>query len=107
MTEVEAAHDGSMIQRVVAVVVLLGVGAVSLPLSAYFFDDEGSENWILPVGLGGMIVLGAVVGFLLPGLAKAGSSRARAARVGALLGLLLTIVATIVFFLLLSGFDGA
>lgn len=107
MTEVEGAADGSAIQRVVAWVVLLAAGIACLPLSAYFFDDEGAENWILPVALGGMVLLGAVVGALLPGLARAGSSRARAARVGAIIGAVVTVVGTAIFFLLLSGFDGA
>jgi hypothetical protein len=106
MTEAEVASDGSPIQRLVALVVLLAAGTVSLPLSAYYVDDI-SENMVFPVALGGMILIGSVVGALLPGLARAGSSRARAARVGAVIGLVLAIAGTLVFFLLLSGFDGA
>lgn len=107
MTEVDNAVDGSPIQRFVALVVLLAAGTVSLPLSAYFLDDEGTENWIFPVQLGGMAVFGALVGAALPGLARAGSSRARAARLGAVIGLVLSVVGVLVFFLILSGFDGA
>ncbi len=106
MTEVQA-EPGSAFQRVLALVVLLAAGIVCLPLSAYLFDDEGSENWILPAALGGMILLGALVGAALPGLARAGSSRARAARVGAIIGAVVTVVGTVIFFLLLNGFDGA
>ncbi len=105
MTEVQA-DSGAAFQRVVALVVLLAAGIVSLPLSAYFID-EVSENLILPVALGGMILLGAIVGAVLPGLARAGSSRARAARVGAIIGAVVTVIGTVIFFLLLSGFDGA
>jgi hypothetical protein len=106
MSDVEGAGDGSPIQRLVALVVLLAGGVVSLPLSAYYVDAV-SENLILPAALVGMALLGAVVGALLPGLARAGSSRARAARLGVVIGLVLTVVGTLVFFLLLSGFDGA
>jgi lysylphosphatidylglycerol synthetase-like protein (DUF2156 family) len=94
-------------QRVLALVILLAAGTVSLPFSAYFLDDQGTENLILPAALGGMVLLGAVVGALLPGLARGGSSRARAARVGAIIGVVVTVVGTLIFFLLLSGFDGA
>ncbi len=106
MTDAGSAQDGSPIQRLVALVILAAAGIVSLPLSAYFVD-EVSENLILPAALGGMVLLGAVVGALLPGLARAGSSRARAARVGAIIGVVVTIVGTLIFFLMLSGFDGA
>ncbi len=56
-------------QRLVALVLLLAAGILSLPLAAFAFDGEGTENFILPAQLGGMAVLGAVVGYLLPGLA--------------------------------------
>ena len=36
-------------QRVVALLVLLVLGVVSLPLVASVLDGEGTENWILPV----------------------------------------------------------
>jgi len=106
MTEVQA-EPSSALQRVVALVVLLAAGIASLPLAAYFLDDQGSENWIIPAQLGGMAVLGGVVGALLPGLAKAGSSRGRAARLGAILGVTLAILGVVIFFLILNGFDGA
>jgi hypothetical protein len=106
MTDAEGAGDGSAIQRIVALVLLLAGGVVCLPLSAYYVDAV-SENLIFPAALGGMAILGALVGALLPGLARAGSSRARAARVGVVIGLVLTVIGTLVFFLLLSGFDGA
>ena len=101
------AAEPRSLQRLLALVILLVAGTLSLPLAAYFLDDEGSENWILPAQLGGMAVLGAGVGALLPGLARTGSSRGRAARIGALIGVGLALVGVVVFFLLLSGFDGA
>ena len=55
------------LQRLVALVLLLAAGILSLPLAAFAFDGEGTENFILPAQLAGMAVLGAVVGYLLPG----------------------------------------
>lgn len=99
--------EGSPVQRLLALVVLLAAGVVTLPLTAYFFDDEGSENWILPVAFLGMALLGAIVGTLLPGLAGGGASRGRAAFVGAVVGVVLLVIGVLVFFLILNGFDGA
>ena len=90
-----------------AVVVLLVLGVLSLPVSAALFDGEGSENWIVPVAVVLMAVLGAVVGSLLPGLAGPGASQQRAAVVGAAVGVEMLVLGIAVFFLLLSGFDGA
>lgn len=104
MTDVEA---GSSLQRVTALLLLLVAGVVSLPLAAYLLDDEGSENWIIPAQLGGMAVVGALVGMLLPGLAGSGSSTRRAALVGAAVALLMAVVGVALFFLILNGFDGA
>jgi hypothetical protein len=104
MTDVETS---SPVQRLTALLLLLLAGVLSLPLAAYFLDDEGSENWIIPAQLGAMAVVGAVVGTLLPGLARDGSSRGRSARVGAILAVVMAVVGVVVFFLLLNGFDGA
>ncbi len=94
-------------QRWTAVLVLLVLGIFSLPVTAYFFDGDGSENWIIPVAVALMAVLGAVVGSLLPGLGGSAASRSRAALVGAAIGVAMLVVGIVVFFLLLSGFDGA
>jgi hypothetical protein len=102
-----SALDSAGVQRVIAVVVLVVAGVLSLPVAAAFVDGEGSENWILPAQLGGMAVVGAVVGRLLPGLAGEGSHRARAAWIGAAVGVGAALVGLVLFFLLLNGFDGA
>ena len=94
-------------QRVGALIVLLAAGVLSLPASAAFLDGEGTENWIVPAQLVAMALIGAVVGVLLPGLARPGSSRARSARVGAAVGVAMAVVGVVLFFLLISGFDGA
>jgi hypothetical protein len=94
-------------QRVVAVLVLIVAGILSLPVAAAFFDGEGSENWILPVQIIGMAVVGAIVGRLLPGLAGEGASAGKATGVGAAAGIAAALVGVVLFFLLLNGFDGA
>ncbi len=94
-------------QRSVAVAVLLVCGIVSLPVAASFLDGQGTENFILPVQVAGMAVLGALIGHLLPGVGGAGSTTRRGATVGALVGVGMSVVGVLVFFVLLSGFDGA
>ena len=94
-------------QRWGAVLILLVLGVLSLPVTAYFFDGEGSENWIVPVAVVLMAVLGAVVGSMLPGLAGVGATQQRGALVGAAVGVAMLVLGIVVFFLLLSGFDGA
>ena len=95
------------LQRLAALVLLLGAGIVSLPLAAAAFDGEGTENWILPAQLGGMAVLGALVGYLLPGLAGDTASTRRAVWTGVVVALVLAVLGVVLFFLLLNGFDGA
>jgi hypothetical protein len=89
------------------VLLLLAAGILSLPVVAYFLDGEGQENWIIPVQLVAMALLGAVVGTLLPGIAGESATPARARLVGALVGIAMGVLGVLIFFLLLSGFDGA
>jgi hypothetical protein len=91
--------------KVLGVVLLLVAGVVFLPLSAAFLDDQGSENWILPVDVALVAVFGGVLGAALPGFVS-GSTRRRVV-VGAAYGVAAAAVGVLVFFLLLSGFDGA
>ena len=95
------------LQRVVGVLVLLVAGILSLPLAAYFLDDRGTENWIVPVQLLVMAVIGAGVAVALPALARDGASTGRRAITGVWWGLLAAFVGVLVFWLLLSGFTGA
>jgi hypothetical protein len=94
-------------QRWGAVLLLLVLGIFSLPVTAYFFDGEGSENWIVPVAIVVMAVLGAIVGSMLPGIAGPGASQQRGAIIGAVVGVVMLVLGIVVFFVLLSGFDGA
>jgi len=86
-------------------VLLLAGGVVSLPLAATFLDDQGSENWILPVDVALVALLGGLLGAALPGFV-AGPTRRRVL-VGAAYGVAAAAVGVLVFFLLLSGFEGA
>ena len=94
-------------QRIVGIIVLAILGIVMLPVTATFVDGDGAENWILVVYLVAMAVLGAAVGIALPGLAREGADTGRRALAGAGWGVLGAVIGLVVFFLLLSGFDGA
>jgi hypothetical protein len=93
-------------ERALGLIMLVVAGILSLPIAAAAFDNEGSENWIIPAQLGGMAVIGALVGLAIPGLTGA-ESTGRRALFGALLGVGLALVGVLIFFLLLNGFDGA
>ncbi len=92
---------------VIAYVLLLAAGIVSLPVSAAFLDGQSTENWIVPAQLGAMAVIGALVGLVTPGLGRPTMSTTRRALFGVLLGLLAAMVGVVVFFLLINGFRGA
>lgn len=94
-------------QRVVGLLVLLAAGILSLPVVAYFIDGQGSENWIVPVQIVVMALIGALVGRLLPGIAGPNATPNKAMIRGALLGVLMAVVGILIFFLLLNGFSGA
>ncbi|GAB3262481.1 hypothetical protein GCM10027448_36630 [Nocardioides dilutus] len=87
--------------------VLVAAGVFSLPLSAAFLDGENTENWILPAALVAMAVLGAIVGSVLPGVAGPHASVSRGRWVGMGIGIAMVVLGTLIFFLLLNGFDGA
>jgi peptidoglycan/LPS O-acetylase OafA/YrhL len=107
MVDADTGTSSGTGQRIAALALLLVAGVLSLPVAAAFLDGEGTENFIIPAQLVGMAAIGAVVGALLPGLARAGSSSGRAARIGAAIGVGMAILGVVVFFLLLNGFDGA
>lgn len=94
-------------QRVVGIVVLLVLGMLSLPASAYVLDAPGTENWIVPVQLLAMAAVGAAVTIGLPGMARPGATTVRRALTGAWWGLLAAFVGVVVFWFLLNGFRGA
>lgn len=93
-------------RRLPAVVLLLVLGIVSLPVTAYFFDAERSENWIVPVQLVAMAIVGAIAGALLP-LAGPGASTIRRIGIGAIFGVAMAGAGIGVFWLLLNGIRGA
>ena len=95
------------VQRAVGIVVLLVTGMLSLPVSASLFDDQGTENWIVPVQLLVMAAIGAGLAVVLPALAREGAPTGRRAMTGAWWGLLAAFVGVLVFWVLLNGFGGA
>jgi len=103
---VEVQRVAVWVQRTVAIVVLLGLGVLSLSLVAMVFDEEGSQGWIIPVQLVVMALVGAGVGSLVPALAGVGASRRRAATVGAVMGVAGALIGVGLFLLLLAGLDG-
>ena len=97
-------------QRVVGIVVLLVLGMLTLPVVAALTDTGdggGAENWIIPVALLAMAVIGAALAVALPGLAREGASTGRRALTGAWWGLLGLFVGLVVFWFLLNGLNGA
>jgi hypothetical protein len=95
------------VQRVVGVLVLLAAGMLSLPVAASVADGRGTKNWIVPLQLLVMAVIGAGVTVALPALARAGAPTARRALTGAWWGLLAALVGVLTFWLLLTGSRGA
>jgi len=94
-------------QRVLGVVVLLVTGLLSLPVSAFLFDGEGTENWIVPVQLLAMAATGAALALGLPAMARADAPAGRRALTGAWWGLLAAFGGVLLFWLALNGLRGA
>ena len=86
---------------------LLVLGMLSLPATAYVLDDPGTENWIVPVQLLAMAAVGAAVTIALPGLAREGAPTRRRALTGAWWGLAAAFVGVVASWLLVSGLGGA
>ena len=82
-------------------VLLLLAGILSLPVVAAFLDGGSTEDLIVPIQLAVMAVVGAITGYLLPGVAGLGSSSARSAMVGALIGVAAALGGIAIFTLLL------
>ena len=95
------AETKSGVLRGVAVVLLLLAGILSLPVVAAFLDGGSTEDLVVPVQLAVMAVVGAITGYFLPGVAGIGSSSARSALVGALIGVTAALAGIALFSLLL------
>ena len=86
------------------VILLVATGIITLPLSAYFLDSsEIGENLILPVQVAVTAGIGALLGrwVLTTGTVR------RRALIGLAIGIAGAVVGLVVFFLLISGFEGA
>ncbi len=92
-------------KRIPGLLLLLALGVASLPVAAFFLDGPATENWVLPVQLVGMAVVGGLCGVLLPGLASGRTGRRFA--VGAAYGLGSAVAGYALFFLLIHGLHGA
>ncbi|MEO5609873.1 MAG: hypothetical protein ABIQ61_06750 [Ornithinibacter sp.] len=86
---------------------LLIAATLGLPLVASVLDGPGTENWIIPVYLLVMAVIGTAVTLALPAMARAGAPTGMRALTGAAWGMLLALIGVLVFWLLLNGFHGA
>lgn len=95
------------LQRIAGLLVLLAAGILSLPAAAAVFDRQGAEDLIVPAQLLLMAAVGAVVCLVVPALAREDASRGRRALTGVWWGLLAAFVGVVVFFVLISGFEGA
>ena len=93
--------------RLLGFAVLLVLGMLSLPASAYVLDDPGTENWIVPVQLLAMAALGAAVTVGLPGMAREGASTGRRALTGAWWGLAFALAGVLVAWVAINGWSGA
>jgi hypothetical protein len=89
------------LKRWVAVAFLFLAGLLSLPVVAAFLDGGSTEDLVVPVQLAVMAVVGAITGYFLPGVAGIGSSSARSALVGALIGVTAALAGIALFSLLL------
>ena len=96
------ATSANSTQRVVALAVLVVLGILSLPVSAAFLDGDSTEDLVVPVQLVVMAVVGALVGYLLPGLGGPSSSKGRSASIGVVVGLVAALLSIVVFYLLLG-----
>lgn len=93
-------------QRGVALAVLVAAGLLSLPVVAAVLDGPSTEQLIVPAQVALMAAVGAVVGHRLPGVAGAGSTGARGAWVGALIGVTAALVGVALFSFALNGIFG-
>jgi len=88
-------------QHLVILVLLLATGILSLPIVAAFLDGDSTEDLIVPVQLVLMAVVGAVVGYLLPSIARTDSGSPRTAGIGAVIGVGSALVGVALFYVLL------
>ncbi|MFS0886788.1 hypothetical protein [Aeromicrobium sp. 179-A 4D2 NHS] len=89
---------------IAGVLMLLAIGL--LPATAAVLD-EVAEDWVLPVYVVVMLVIGALMWAFLPVVVGETRHVAHRALVGACAGLACAAVAMLVFFALLNGYSGA
>lgn len=95
------------LQRVVAILVLLVAGILSLSLAASVLNRSDTENWIIPVHLLLMAVIGTGVTLAVPAMAREDTPTAMRALTGMGWGILTALTGMLAVWLLLNGFHGA
>lgn len=95
------------VRRVIAGLVLILAGILSLPLAAAVLDGRGTEGFIVPAHLACLIACGAGLAVAVPSLAPPAATTRQRALVGAGWGILAALFGLLVFWLLLGGFGGA
>lgn len=95
----------TLYRRIYIVVLLVLLGVITLPLVAAALDVV-NENLIAPVHVALMLLAGILLWTKVPGLSSS-TNTSRQIAVGAAIGFLASLIAYVVFFLLLSGFGGA
>lgn len=94
--------ESTSTQRIIALVLLVLVGVLSLPVTAAFLDGGSTEDLVIPAQLILAAVLGAVIGYVLPGLGGPGTARGRSAAIGAAIALVVAVLGILVFAVLLG-----
>ncbi len=98
----DAAGQNATAQRPLGLGLLVVLGILSLPLAAAVLDGESTDHLVVPVQLAAMALIGAVVGYLLPGLGGDTATRSRGALVGLGVGVALALVGILLFSVLLG-----
>lgn len=97
--------SNTLYRRIYIVVLLVLLGLISLPLVAAVLDVV-NENLIAPVHVALMLLAGIVLWIKVPGLSSS-TNTSRKIAMGAAVGFLASVIAYVVFFLLLNGLGGA
>lgn len=97
-----------MAQRIFAVILLTFTGFLSLPLAAWVLDGRPvTQALIIPLQLLVMALVGALLAWWSPALARPGDAMRRRLLTGAAWGVLAGVIGMLGLWFLLNGFGGA
>lgn len=97
--------SNTLYRRIYIVVLLVLLALITLPLVAAVLDVV-NENLIAPVHVALMLLAGILLWTKVPGLSSS-TDTSRKIAMGAAVGFLASVIAYVVFFLLLNGLGGA